>query len=158
MSRVVTYTLATVATSLVAPSVAAAAPVATSEGPSSVRIAVSLLGLIVAIALLVEALGVRKVALGGVIAEKMSYVVLAIICLAASALAQWALNFVAGGVTLEQVQIASQVLVIVAMGLLAAYFFSVRRALQGYLSAMTGTEKLQRELSTDEPAEEEPRG
>lgn len=158
MSRGIQYALATTAVALVAPSPAfAQGPVAVSEGPSSVRLGVSLLGLIVAIVLLLEALTVRRVALGGVIAEKMSYVVLAIICLAASAVAQWTQNFV-DGVTLDQVQIASQILVIAAMGLLAAYFFSVRRALQGYLKAMTGTEALQRELSTDDPDGEEPRG
>jgi len=149
VSRAVTYTLATVAAALAFPATAqAAAPVTPVEGPSTVRLAVSLLGLIVAIVLLAEALTVRRVALGGVIAEKMSYIILAILCLAASAIAQWAQNFV-GGVTLEQVQIASQALVIAAMGLMAVYFYSVRRALQDYLKAMTGTEQLQMELDAD---------
>ena len=47
------------------------------------HIGVSLIGLAVAAMLLVQALGVRKIALGGAIAEKMSYVILAILCLAA---------------------------------------------------------------------------
>ena len=98
-------------------------------------------GLLVAIVLLVEALNVRKVAFGGALAEKISFVVLAIVCLAASAVAQWVQNFVVD-VTQQQVQLASQTLVIAAMGLLAAYFYSVRAALQSYLQATTGSEML----------------
>jgi hypothetical protein len=101
-----------------------------------ISLIVSLVGLGVAVVLLMEALNVRKVAAGGAIAEKISYVVLATVCLAASAVAEWARNFVEG-VTLDQVQFASQVLVIAAMGLLAAYFASVRRALQEYMKAAT---------------------
>ena len=102
----------------------------------ALRIGTSLLGLIVAIVLLVEVLGVRRVSLGGAIAEKISYVVLAVLCLAASALAKWVGNFVEG-VTLEQTQLASELLVIVAMALFAAYFFSVSRAMRSYLKIMT---------------------
>jgi hypothetical protein len=122
--------------------------------PTYVGIAVSLLGLIVAVILLVEALNVRQLGAGGAIAEKMNYVVLAIICLAASALAQWARNFV-DGVTAEQVQFASQVLVITAMGLLAAYFISVRRAFQQYMTSMTGGQLLRDEIKEREAAEED---
>lgn len=121
-----------------------------------VSLIVSLVGLGVAVILLLEAVAVRKAARGGAIAEKISYVVLAVVCLAASALAQWGRNFVAG-VTLDQIQFASQVLVITAMGLLAAYFAGVRRALQGYLIAMTGGEALAAEAALADP-DEAPRG
>jgi hypothetical protein len=103
-----------------------------------ISLIVSLVGLGVAVVLLVEALAVRKVAAGGVIADKISYVILATVCLAASAVAQWSRNFVYG-VTLEQVQFASQVLVTIAMGLLAAYFASVVRALRGYIDSAKAT-------------------
>jgi hypothetical protein len=95
-------------------------------------IGVSLIGLAVAVVLLVQALGVRKTALGGVIAEKMSFVILAILCLAASALTEWLVNFSAG-VSLAQAQLAREVLVIIAMALLAAYFYSVRAAMNAYI-------------------------
>jgi hypothetical protein len=98
-------------------------------------IGVSLIGLAVAAVLLVQALGVRKIASGGVIAEKMSYVILAILCLAASALTEWAVNFTAG-VTVAQAQLAREVLVIVAMALLAAYFYSVQTAMNALLRSM----------------------
>lgn len=122
---------------LLSPTVSLAAEVATRTSP--LRLGISLVGLLVAAALLVEALRVRRVSLGGAIAERMSYVILAILCLAGSAVGAWARNFVAG-FTEEQIQVASEALVIVAMGLLAAYFYSVRTALQSYLKAMTGTE------------------
>jgi hypothetical protein len=131
------------------PSVAAAQESGGFLSAPPVSMIVSLVGLGVAVILLLEAMAVRRVARGGAIAEKISYVVLAVVCLAASALAQWGRNFV-GGVTLDQIQFASQVLVITAMGLLAAYFAGVRRALQGYLTAMTGGEALAAEAaSTD---------
>jgi len=123
--------------------------------PSYVGIAVSLLGLLVAVILLIEALNVRQLGAGGTIAEKMNYVVLAIVCLAASALAQWIRNFV-DGLTAEQVQFASQVLVIVAMGLLAAYFISVRKAFQEYMTSMTSGQMLREEIKEREAAEEDP--
>lgn len=153
MRRVLCVVTAAVAT------VAFPASAFASEGgevfnPSYTGIAVSLLGLIVAAILLIEALNVRHLGAGGAIAEKMNYVVLAIVCLAASAIAQWVRNFV-GGVTLEQVQLASQVLVITAMGLLAAYFISVRRAFQQYMTSMTSGQMLREELQEKSAAEED---
>lgn len=119
-----------------------------ASGADPVSLGVSLVGLIVAAVLLIETIGVRKVAMGGAIADKISYVILATVCLAASAIAQWARNFLAG-LTAKQLQMASQVLVIVAMALLAAYFYSVRKTLQGYLKAMTGQELLEQERRDD---------
>jgi len=110
-----------------------------ADATSWLHLGASLLGLVVAIVLLIEALNVRRVALGGAIAEKMSYVILAIVCLAASALARWTGNFVTD-VTLQQTQLASEFLVIVAMALLTAYFFSVRAAMQAYLKAITSSD------------------
>lgn len=117
------------------------------------RIGMSAVGLLVAILLLLEALRVKKVAFGGAIAERMSYVVLAILCLAGSALARWVGNFVTD-VNQEQVQLASEALVIAAMALLATYFYSVRSALQKYLKAMTGSEMLASSPRTDEDEED----
>jgi hypothetical protein len=111
---------------------------AVEQLPASVfypHIGVSLIGLAVAVLLLLQALGVRKIAAGGVIAEKISYVILAVLCLAASALTEWAVIFTAG-VTGAQAQLAREVLAILAMGLLAAYFYSVRAAMHAYLTGM----------------------
>jgi hypothetical protein len=90
------------------------------------------LGLVVAAILLVETLKLRKLAIGGAVAEHLGLVVLATVCLAASALAEWATNFVVD-LTFEEVQLASKVLVVVSMALMAAYFWTVRSSMNSYL-------------------------
>jgi hypothetical protein len=120
-----------VALAMVQPSVAHA-----SWGVSSASEAVDLglgaLGLIVAAVLLVETLRLRKLAQGGAVAEGIGYVLLATVCLAASALAEWASNFVVD-LTLQEIELASRVLVIVAMALIAGYFWTVRSGMNSYL-------------------------
>ena len=110
-----------------------------SSASFGVHLGLSLLGLVVAVWLLVQALGVRQLALGGVVAERIGLVVLAVICLAASALAEWGTNFVVD-LTLDQTQLASEVLVIVAMALLAAYFWNIRAGMREYLHDVTDGE------------------
>jgi hypothetical protein len=138
---------------LTSPSAAFAVMESSSLSPVPIRLGTSLLGLIVAVLLLIETLGVRKFMAGGALADKISYVLLAILCLAASALAQWTQNFV-DGVTLAQVQMASQYLVIMAMVLLALYFAGVRSALSAYLKAMTGTQMLMQDQPRSERNDE----
>jgi hypothetical protein len=130
--RLVTFAAVIV---IAVPSVALAADRSGSEN-FGLHVAVSLLGLVVAVVLLVQALAVRNLAKGGVVANKISYVVLAVVCLAASALAAWSTNFVAG-LTLEQAGLASELLVIFAMVLLALYFASVGATLRQYLQSLT---------------------
>jgi amino acid transporter len=120
-----------------------------SEASLGAHIGLSLVGLVVAVVLLIQALGVRKLALGGAVAERIGLVVLAVICLAGSALAEWGTNFV-GDLTLEQTQLASEILVIAAMGLLAAYFYSVRSVMKRYLSGATADTAEQVEPETVE--------
>jgi hypothetical protein len=132
MSRVTRVAAVAVLASLALPDVALAQS-RFSTASFGVHLGLSLVGLLIAVVLLVEALGVRKVAMGGVVADRIGLVVLSVICLAASALAEWGTNFVVD-LTLDQVQLASEVLVIVAMALLAAYFWSVRSGMRGYLN------------------------
>jgi hypothetical protein len=118
-----------------------------------VHMSLSLTGLVVAVVLLVQALTLRKVASGGAVAERIGFVVLATVCLAASALAEWGTQFVVD-LTLDQMRMASQVLVIVAMALLAAYFWNVRTVLSSYLrGAMSSSTPDIGDL--EPPAEEE---
>jgi len=114
-----------------------------------ISLIVSLVGLGVAVILLMQALAVRKVAAGGVIADKISYVLLATVCLAASAVAEWSRNFVVG-ITLDQVQFASQVLVIIAMSLLAAYFAGIAKALRGFMASAESALRAETERSDRE--------
>lgn len=134
------------------PAVAYANPGAPSDSP--VRIGVSLLGVAVAVAVLAQIIALRKTASGGAVAEKIRYAFLAVLCLAAAAIVTWAENFVQG-VTFEQAEIASQVLVILAMLLLALYFASIKRAYRGFIKAMTGSERLDEELAQRIAAEED---
>ena len=106
--------------------------------PFGLHVTVSAVGLVFAVALLVQALQLRKVTLGGAIAEKIHLILLAVLCLAASALAKWTSNFVSG-VTLAQTELVGEMLVALAMALLAGYFYSVRTAMQAYIAGAKAT-------------------
>ncbi len=123
MNRLLRMVAVLVAAALLSP--ASAFAYENQMTPLALHIVVSATGLGVAIVLLFEALGLRKIVLGGAIAEKIHFVILAIVCLAASALAKWTSNFVSG-ITFEQTELVSEGLVVLAMALLAAYFYSVR--------------------------------
>jgi hypothetical protein len=152
------YRLSRMVAALVAAALLSPAPAFAYENqmtPLALHLVVSAVGLGVAIVLLLEALNLRKIFLGGAIAEKIHFVVLAIVCLAASALAKWTSNFVSG-VTFEQTELVSEGLVVIAMGLLAAYFYSVRSAMQAYLTGMRSEQEAQASAATPAEPEEEP--
>jgi hypothetical protein len=133
VSRVTRIVALGVALAMAQPSVALASW-QVSSASEVVDMGLGALGLIVAAVLLVETLRLRKLALGGAVAEGIGYVLLATVCLAASALANWATNFVVD-LTLEEIELASKVLVIVAMALMAGYFWTVRSGMNSYLRA-----------------------
>lgn len=137
VSRVTRTVALGVALAVFQPSVAHASW-GVSSASEAVDVGLGALGLIVAAVLLVQTLRLRKLAAGGAVAEGIGYVVLATVCLAASALAEWATNFVVD-LTLQEIELASKVLVIVAMALMAAYFWTVRSGMNSYmLGASTG--------------------
>lgn len=109
--------------------------------------AVGLVGLAVAVWLLIVALRVRKLAIGGAIAERISLVVLAVICLAFASIGRWVRPFAPDAFTLEELALASELLVIAGMALMAAYFSGVAATLSGYMKALTGSELLEAEAS-----------
>ncbi|MDZ4169629.1 MAG: hypothetical protein U1E26_08235 [Coriobacteriia bacterium] len=154
MSRAPRWLLVAAFAALLAPAPAYAVESLPTSVDSLIRLGISLVGLLIAALLLLEARKLGKAAAGGAIAEKLRYVVLATLCLASSALAEWVLNFVPM-VTMAQVQLASEVLVIVAMALLALYFASVRHGLTSFMKAMTGSQLLDREV-TGTATEESP--
>jgi hypothetical protein len=118
--------------------------------PLGLHLVVSATGLAVAFVLLFEVLRLRKIALGGAIAEKLYFVMLAIVCLASSALAKWTSNFVSG-LTFEQTELVSELLVILAMALFAAYFYSVGTAMRSYLKVLRPGTDDQAASQTEEP-------
>lgn len=154
MNRLLRNAAALFAASLLCPTAAFAR--GTEITPMGLHLAVSAAGLAIAVLLLIEALGLRKIMLGGAIAENLHFVVLAVVCLAASALAKWVSNFVTG-ITFEQTELVSQLLVLLAMGLFAAYFYSVRKAMQSFMDGMTATLDAAEEAAPSAP-DEEPRG
>lgn len=135
MSLVRKVFAAAVCAALAFPSSAVAAP-ADELVPSSLRIGIGLAGLGVAFVLLVQALAVRRVAAGGALAAHMSYIVLAVICLAASVIAQWVGNFLPVA-SAQQTELASHALVIAAMGLVTVYFVRLGDSLRAYLDQLT---------------------
>jgi hypothetical protein len=102
--------------------------------PPALRVTVSAVGLAVAVLLLIEVLALRKITLGGAMAEKAHLVVLAIICLATSELAKWTSNFVSG-VTFEQTMLVSEMLVALAMALLSGYFLNLRTVMETFIAS-----------------------
>lgn len=117
-----------------------------NEIPAWLELVVSGVGLVVAVILLVGALQVRRLAMGGIVAEKISLVILAIACLATAALLEWIVNFLPSGFSGAQAQFAAQLLVIVAMALLAEYFYNMYRSMKGYMTALTGAQRLAEEI------------
>jgi len=152
VSRVAKVAVLGVALGVLQPSVACASE-RMSPVSSAVHMGLGVVGLVVAAVLLLETLQLRKLAKGGAVADRIELVLLATVCLAASALAEWATNFVVD-LTYEEVQLASKVLVIVAMALIAAYFWTVRSTMSSYLRGASGSEPM--ELS--DPAAEEGEG
>lgn len=114
----------------------------TASPPGVLGLALSALGLVIAVLLLVEALRVRRLAVDGAIGSRISFVVLATLCLATSALIEWLRLLLPAAIGADEASFASRALVIAAMGLLAAYFYSVRSAMQRYLDSLTGAELL----------------
>lgn len=100
--------------------------------------------LMAAVALLLISLGLARVAQGSAMADNISYVVLAAVCLAGSVLAQWAVRFVPDPVVGGQVQLGGQALVIAAIAFFCIYFYRVRAALRRFLSEVTGSDALAR--------------
>lgn len=138
MRRAVLSGLCPLAVALALPTVALAQPV-DPPAPTLPFLVLGAAGLIVAVLLLLEAAAVRRLALGGAVAERISYVLLAVLCLTSAVLLGWVRNFVPA-MSRDQVLLGSQALVIISMVLLAFYFHRVRSALQGYADALHSSE------------------
>lgn len=141
---------------LCVPSAAFAQTTPDEQIPAWLELVVSGVGLVVAVILLVGALQVRRLAMGGIVAERISLVILSIACLATAALLEWVVHFLPDGFSDAQAQFAAQLLVIVAMALLAEYFYNMYRSMKGYMNALTGSQKLAEEVAAPSTLAEEP--
>jgi hypothetical protein len=124
-----------------APSIAFAADAPANE---PIMWTMGIVTLVAAVVLLLIALGLARVAAGSAMADNISYVVAACICLAASVLAAWGARFAPQGVVADQVSIGGQALIIAAIALFSVYFFRVRLALKRFLSVMAADDALAR--------------
>jgi hypothetical protein len=110
------------------------------------------LTLVAAIVLLVIALGLARVAEGSTMADNISYVVAACMCLAGSVLANWGTRLATDPNVASQILMGEQALIVVAIALFCVYFYRVRAALKRFLTLASGGDTLARAHASDEDA------
>jgi hypothetical protein len=98
------------------------------------------LTLVASVVLLVIALLLERVARGSAMAENISFVVLACVCLAASVLAQWAGHFMTDTFSGAQAALGADLLITVAIVFLSVYFCRVRGALTRFIKGAAQAE------------------
>lgn len=123
-----------------------------SEGiPVALETSVGVIALAVAIALLVSVEALYRVAKGGAIVQSISYVVAAVLSLAASVLVGWLSRFPEIGISPGQARLGSELLAVAAMVFFAIYFIRVREALSRFLSGSQDVlAKIQRAAEEEE--------
>ncbi len=104
--------------------------------PDWLSLASAGIGLVIAVIVLIDAVLLRRVSEGSMIAENVGYMMLAVLCLAASMLARWF------GALVDDIDLSSfiafgaDLLVTVGLALLAVYFIRLRSALSRYLESV----------------------
>jgi hypothetical protein len=124
-----------------------------SPAHESVTWVISLGSLLASIALLLVALGLARVSQGSAIAENISYVVAACVCLAGSALAAWAVRFAPQEVAAAQIELGGKALNVVSIVFFCIYFFRVRAAMTRFLSAKAPDDVVRAQFPETEPAD-----
>jgi hypothetical protein len=105
---------------------------------------ISLGSLLASVALLLVALSLARVSQGSAIAENISYVVAACVCLAGSALAEWAARFATPEIAAAQIELGGKALTVVSIVFFCVYFFRVRAAMTRFLGAASAVDDLPR--------------
>jgi nitrate reductase gamma subunit len=126
---------------LAAPSMARASD---GAGAEPVTVTIGVITLLASIVLLLISLGLARVAAGSAMADNISYVVAACVCLAGSVLAGWSIRFAVDGAVAAQIALGSSALTAVSIVLFCVYFYRVRAALQHFLKAVSGEDTLAR--------------
>lgn len=93
-------------------------------------------GMTVAVLLLIDAIKLRKVAEGSIVAENIAYMMNSVACFAAAVLAGWVGGAMDDDLISAQAAFAQHLLLIVGMALLAVYFMRVRFALTRFLQVL----------------------
>jgi len=107
--------------------------------PDWLSIIVAGAGLLTAVILLVDAMLLRRVAEGSVVAENIQYMVLAVVMFGISSVARWVVTMTDDPILVVQITFTADLLVIAGMALLAVYFYRVRSALTKYLSVLSAS-------------------
>lgn len=105
--------------------------------PDWLAMVVAGVGLLTATILVVDAVLLRRVAEGSVVAQNIQYMILATVLFAMSTLGRWALTQIDDAITYVQVSFTADLLVIAGMALLAVYFYRIRRQLTEYLQVLS---------------------
>ena len=123
-----------------------------SEVPPTLSITAGVMALAVSAVLLREMLALKAVARGAAIADNITYVVLAVLCLVSSVLVGWISRFVPVGFPAEYARLGADFLLVVATVLFIVYFGRVRRVMARYLDRMVGEQQLLTAALDDEEA------
>ncbi len=134
MDRYVRGLVLSVAILWTVPAFAFAATDSAGAVPTWLTIMLRGLSLVAVAFLLVDATLLRRVASGGAIAENISFLVLGVMCLAASVLFGY-FAAILPDLSAEQAALGSDALVLLALVLLALYFGRMRLTLTAYLRA-----------------------
>ncbi len=110
---------------------------AASSEISVLDVGVGAISLVLAVVLLIDVIALRKVADGAAIAENLAYVMFGVICLATSVLLGWLARFPPEGMSVEQVRLGSELLVLASMAFFAIYTFRLKQSLMRLLKALT---------------------
>lgn len=113
-----------------------------SDVPPTLSIAAGVMALAVSAVLLREMLTLKAVARGAAIADNITYVVLAVLCLVSSVLVGWISRFVPVGFPAEYARLGADFLSVVATVLFIVYFGRVRRVMSRYLDRLVGEQQL----------------
>lgn len=114
---------------------------ATDGGAEVVTWGIGVATLLASIALLLIAVGLARVATGSAMADNISYVVAASVCMAGSVLAGWSGRLVSDPVVAAQIALGGAALDMVGILLFAIYFFRVRAVLLQFHRAVTGASR-----------------
>ncbi|MDO8964167.1 MAG: hypothetical protein Q7W30_06700 [Coriobacteriia bacterium] len=133
-SRIAVFATATA----MIPSIASATEGFPATSSDWIALTASALTLVAAVALMVLSLRLRGVSRGSVLADNITYVVAACLCLAASVLASWIGMFLTDPLSASQASIGASFLIFVGLVLLCVYFWRVHAALSRFMTAVTG--------------------
>lgn len=104
--------------------------------PGWLSVGAGAVGLLVAVLLMVDAVLLRRVSDGSMIAENIGYMMLAVICFAASMLARWVGILIDFREVTALIAFAADLLMTAGMALMAVYFYRVRTAMTRYLKGL----------------------